>query len=461
MGDPETVGEDAVPELAGLDRDTGLALLDRAAGIGLLESLGAGSGYYRIHPALPWYFTTLYTARYGPSEALAARGYARAISVLGDYYMRQAEEGRTAQVVPVLGAEEANLRHALDLARAAGLWHAAVGCLQGLLILYGRTGRDGEWARLVAAVAPDFTDPATGGPLPGRESQWSLITGYRVRIAWHAREWPTATTLQNTRLAWNRDQAAAALAVPADSLTPAQRDQIRSLGASFNELGLILLFQDDPGCLPHFREALTLGQRIGDRLGEAQAAGNLGNAYLRVPELRNLDQAEHWFQRSLSLRPDSDRLGRGICLSALGGVALSRFDEGHAAGEPEAVLLKHLNAALRGYQQGLDLALADDHEARAVRENQLGAIYSRAGDTRQALRHYQQSIKHKEARGDIFGAGQTRHDIALLLAADGRVGDAFHYARAALDNYEQAGPSADDAAERARQLIADLERRNR
>jgi hypothetical protein len=63
MGDPDITGEDAVAELAGLTREAGIALLDRAAGVGLLTSLG--SGYYQIHPALPWYFTTLYTTSYG------------------------------------------------------------------------------------------------------------------------------------------------------------------------------------------------------------------------------------------------------------------------------------------------------------------------------------------------------------------------------------------------------------
>ena len=81
MGDPEVAGEDAVPELAGLDRDTGIALLDRAADIGLLTSLGGG--YYQIHPALPWYFTTLFTTTYGqaaePAARRAARAYTQAI----------------------------------------------------------------------------------------------------------------------------------------------------------------------------------------------------------------------------------------------------------------------------------------------------------------------------------------------------------------------------------------------
>ena len=61
------------------------------------------------------------------------------------------------------------------------------------------------------------------------------------------------------------------------------------------------------------------------------------------------------------------------------GVALQRFDDARAAGEAEPVLLEHLNAALRDYRQALDLTPADDHEERAITENQLGLIYSRAG----------------------------------------------------------------------------------
>jgi tetratricopeptide (TPR) repeat protein len=310
MGDPGFAGDDAVPELGGLDRDAWMALLDRAADVGLLEPLGGG--YYQIHPAPPWYFTSLFAASYGPPQApdaqRAARAYTAAIGALGNYCNGQAEAGHSVEVVPVLAAEEANLRHALDLGRAAGLWRAAAGCLQGLRVLYERTGRDGEWARLVAAVTPEFTDPATGGPRPGRDDQWNLVTGYRMRLARHARDWPAATTLQSTLIAWRRDQAAGALAAPLASLTTAQRAQIRNLGAALTQLGMNLLEQEDPGCLPHLQEAPALFQRIGDRPAEAQAAVNLGNAYL-VPGLGDLDQAGHWYQRSLSLRPDSDRAG--------------------------------------------------------------------------------------------------------------------------------------------------------
>ena len=55
--------------------------------------------------------------------------------------------------------------------------------MQGLHQLYGHTGRRAEWQALVEEIVPDFVDPATDGPLPGREEQWGLVTEYRVRLA--------------------------------------------------------------------------------------------------------------------------------------------------------------------------------------------------------------------------------------------------------------------------------------
>jgi tetratricopeptide (TPR) repeat protein len=251
-----------------------------------------------------------------------------------------------------------------------------------------------------------------------------------------------------------------ALAAPPASLTPDQRNQIRNLAVSLNQLGQILSIQADPGCLPRYQEALGLYQRIGGRQEEAKLANSLGNVYLEVPGLRDLDQAEKWYRRSLSLRADSDQLGQARSLGQLGMVAVGRFDDAKAAGEAERVLLEHLNAALSYYQQALVLTGARDYETRAAVEHQLGAIYDRVGDVDQALRHYQQSLQHEEARGHIYGAGQTRYNIALLFTRARRVSDALLYARAALDNFQQAGPGAAAVSAQTEQLIAILEQRN-
>ena len=118
------------------------------------------------------------------------------------------------------------------------------------------------------------------------------------------------------------------------------------------------------------------------------------------------------------------------------------------------MLLGHLNEALRRYQQALGLIPASDAENLAGIHNELGNIYDAAGDTRQALHHYQQAIAHHEARGNTYGAGQTRYNIALLLERAGRPGDALHYARAALHDFERTGPGATHDAANARELIA-------
>ncbi len=460
MGDPEAAGEDAVAQLAGLDRDICTALLDRVADIGMLTRLDGR--YYRLHPALPWYFTALFTATYGqpdgPVAEHATRAYAKVIGILGAYIHDQFESS-PGGALPILQAEEGNLRHALDSARAAGLWHAAGGCLQGLSMLYEWTGRDGEWARLIAEVTPDFTDPTSEGPLPGREEQWRIVSGYRVRLATQARDWPTATALQDAVVALNRTRAAAALAAPTSSLTAQQRDQIGDLAGSLYELGTILGKVEEPSCLAAFEETLGLTQRIGDRYAEALAANALGRVFLTVPTLRDLDRAERSFQHALSLRAeDEDRIGRAQNLRALGAVASERFYDARAAGEAEPVLLEHLNAAVRNYQQALDLTPQDDLLMRGDIERQLGGIYRQAGDTGLALRHYQDALRFSEARGDIYSAGQTRYSIAALLAGDERTSDAIQYARAALENFQEAGPGAADEVARTRHLITGLEK---
>jgi tetratricopeptide (TPR) repeat protein len=458
MGDAEIAGDDVVSQLAGLTRDTGITLLDRAADIGLLTPLGIGSGYYAIHPALPWYFGTLFAAGYGqPGAAGPVRAYARALGDLGNYYHNQNSAGRLEQVMAALGTEEANLRNGLTVALASELWRAAVGCLQGLNSLYGRTGRQGEWARLVEQVSPYFTDPATSESRPGRDEYATFISSYRVQIATDARDWATAIRLQHAAITWHRKEAAAALAAPPAELTSLQRNELRTLAVGVDRLGEILRLQDDVGCLTHYEEALGLYRRIGAQPDEARIAVSLGNAYEEIPALRDLDLAEQWYRRSLELLADNDRFGRAICLANLGDISIKRFDDARENAADEAALLEYLNAALRDHQQALSLRPTDDPEGLAVSHNQLGAIYRRADDTRQALHHYQQAINHHEDRGDVYGAGRTRYNVALLLANDGRPGDALDYARAALHDYQRIGPGAASRIAKAQQLVAWLE----
>jgi tetratricopeptide (TPR) repeat protein len=457
MGHPEVPGG-PVAAMRGLTHEQGIALLDRAAEVGLLS--GHGGGFYAIHPALPWYFTELFTTIYGPAGGPAAeqatRAYTTAIRDLGNYYQIQYHQGRR-EVIGALGAEEANLLHARRLARARGWWHQVMGVMQGLLTLYEHTGRMVEWARLVDELVPDLVNPATDGPLPSREDEWSLITEYRVQLARHQRHYATAERLQHAVVAKTRAWAAAALTIPPEELDADQWNRIRDLGVTLHDLGELLREQLQPACVEAYREALELDRRIGDQPAQAVDAHNLGTAYLQVPEFRDLDEAERWYQHSLDLRDEVDRLGRAGCVGQLGQVHYERFLEARKAGRPDAEVLAHLNAALRAYQQALALLPADAVNDLAVTHGQLGNIYDNGDQLDTAVRHWQEMIRYKETAGDRYAAAQARFNVALALFQRRRLGDALLWAQAALRGFQVYGDRAAADIAKTQQLIATIE----
>jgi tetratricopeptide (TPR) repeat protein len=206
--------------------------------------------------------------------------------------------------------------------------------------------------------------------------------------------------------------------------------------------GRLLLEQQEPGCVEAFNEALELCRRIGDRATEAIITLKLGNAYLTVPGLRNLDEAERWYRLSLNRREQSDVIGRARCIGQLGTVNYERFIEAREAGRTDAEVLAHLRAALIAHQQSLDLFPAEAVNELAVAHNQLGLIYRDGGQIDAALHHYQEAIRYDEAAGNLYGAAQTRGNMAVVLALSGRFHDALLWAQAALRDFETQGGSA-------------------
>jgi tetratricopeptide (TPR) repeat protein len=454
MGDPELAGDDAVAVLAGVDRARAIQILDRAVDVGLLT--GNGGGYYAIHPALPWYFTALYQ-QHITDPAGCERAYCRAYAALGNYYVDLGEAGQSSAVLPILRMEEANLRHAVDVARARESLDELFSCLHCLETLYRLTGRSTEWGRLVNQTEADSIDPTTDQPLPGREKYHRILTTYQVQIALQRRDWPTATRLQTTVADQARELTAPYRDTPTAELDETGRRHLRSLAIAEQDLGRLLWEQGDPGCLPHFQAAYDLNRQIGDSFGQGIQASNLGNAYLFVPGLYDLDQAQHWHQIHLDLKPEHDRIGRAAGHGSLANVAYRRFRDARASDAPDAELLAHLNTALAGHRQALTLLPPDHHELRATAHNQLGVLYANAGDIAQAVRHYQQSIQHEETRDNFYGAGQSRYNIALLYHRVGRRSDARAYARAALDNFRSIGPGAADDVRDAEVLLRALQ----
>jgi tetratricopeptide (TPR) repeat protein len=351
-----------------------------------------------------------------------------------------------------LGLEEANLRHARRLARQHGWWRRVISTMQGLRQLYAHTGRRGEWARLVEEILPDFVDPASDGPRPGREADWGLVTQYRVRLAREARQWAAAERLQRLLVDWARQQAAAALASPAAEMDGGQRYAIGTLAVSVQELGHILREQGQQDCVPLYEESIVLFEQIELQPQAAVTAFNLGHAYKNLPALRDLAAAERWYGRSLEMRADGDRLGRGKCYNQLGLVATNgsrKRGRGRGRSRPAGPPQRRPELCPAGAGPA-----ARQCRGRPGGDPQPVGRYlpvRRADGARPGALPAVRSLQR--TAGNFYGAGQTRYNVALMLYQQGRAADARAYAEAALRNYQVYGPSAAADIEKTQRLL--------
>jgi tetratricopeptide (TPR) repeat protein len=223
---------------------------------------------------------------------------------------------------------------------------------------------------------------------------------------------------------------------------------------SLHELGRIRHELGQKDCVLAYEESLMLDERIGDR-SEA-CAFNLGRAFMELPTLRDLDQAESWYLRSLALRDERDRLGRGRCLHQLGMVAQGRFRKAKAAGRPTKEILLHFTKAVRLYQEALELIPLDAVNDLATTHGQLGVVYREAADLDHSVLHCREAIQLFEQAEDPFRAALARGNMATSLLLAGRRKDALEYAEAALRGFESYGERAVEMIEETRGLIAKI-----
>lgn len=447
-----------VPAVVGLSPDAGQGLLDRAAEIGLLTARSPGE--YAVHPAVPWHLQRLFERHYGPPGSTAAmtavRAWTQAIAVFGELYFHQFEQG-DHQMLAKLAPQEANLLRARRLAIQHG-WNELISYpMQGLGLLYRESGRWAEWKRLVDELESLMTDPATGGPLANHDEGWDLLSGYRIRIAEHDHDWATAWRLRESSIEWRRGQAADVLANPPETLDPVQHNKIRNLGQAIHSLGDIKREQKDPGCVQSYLEAMKLFQRIGGRREESMSAYNLGRAYEEVPGIRDLDQAERWYNRYLALMADDDITGHIALQIELGNLAQQRFEESRKAGEAPEQQARHANAAIAAYQKALELIPADEIEALGTTYNQLGIICRAAGQLAKSFDYLQKAIQCMVDCSNRYGAGAARCNAAKSLALAGRFEEALLFYRAGLRDFESLGSGAGAEVAETRQLVKTFE----
>jgi len=444
-----SLGPFSLVELRELSRDEGMKLLDRAAEAGMLTSLGGG--YYRIHPALPWFFRGLFKKHYKGREDEVARAFVEAESSIGVYYQKQYEMSGNREVISNLAAEEPNLLHARQLALKNSWWGAVVLAMVGLYWSYDQTGRWEEWRRLVDEIVPFFVDLKTDGPIPRLEEYWSAVTSYRVKLAIQSLQWDDALKLQKRLINWDREKAGLALASNPNKIDEIARFAVRNYITSLNDLAFIQLNIGDTLCVQSYKEAINESEKYGFDQEAATYSMNLGNAYRELAIIRNLDQSEYWYRRSMDLIPKSDVLGHGQCLLNLGLVAEDRFVDTKEAGRPEG---KYLEVARKFYQKSLEVLPLNAAEDRAKVHNALGGAYGYAGMFDEALGHYHLAIRYGDELGDNFWAGIYRRNAAVNLAIALRLSDAIEYAMSAREKFKACGPAGAKRLQETQNLIA-------
>ena len=451
-------------------------VLDRMAALGLLSK--ESNGYYSIQSALPPFLKKLFDHQFSAEEdtrkekrlfpsfrahsqqepdspsTRATRAYVRALNEFGLELFEQFRNGRT-EAAAELAADEANLRHACNLARKFEWWDLIPGCIHGLGALFEGADRIAEWQDFFDEMMEECADPATQEALPGRDLYWRAVAEQGVYSADKRRRLHHAEKLQRLCLHWDREQASSYLEVAVETLEETQKAVLERYALSLYLMGGVVRRQGFPE--PNIdEEAVDLQERLGDKETASQWAFELGLEYTDNASLRNLAQAERWLQRSLELKKDEDRSGKGACCAELGRISWERFGEARKANRAQMELLRFLNDARQYYLRALENDPPDDWAHLAAHNRELGHICFSLGDLGRALPYYRESVRYYEREGNTEQAAQIQFTLALSLREANRMAEARKFAQDACANFKKVpdcDPEMLKRAERSLELV--------
>jgi hypothetical protein len=276
-------------------------------------------------------------------------------------------------------------------------------------------------------------------------------------LAREERNWNEAKRLQRLLLDRMRARCAPLLTASPETLTPVQRLELTNLATEENALGSILGELDNPDCIEAFERAQALSTHTGDNDGLARTAFSLGNAYLDVPSLKDLNKAEQWYSQAWDLVGADNRHFRARILAQLGHVGYSRFQEALASGDPDKSLHQDLLPGIDFYLRGLDLLGEDSPvQDRLTVRNQLCVLYNNALRSHLAIPHCQEAIRLAEATRNAVVAAGARLNLARALAQVDRLEDGLICAEAAKGQLELYLGEAVPEVQTARQTIAQI-----
>jgi len=346
-----------------------IRILDKAADIGLLKLLD--EVYYSIHPALPWYFRSIFHQYYRGREDEAVRAFVEAVSSFGEYLSKEYDNGNR-EVISTLVSEESNLLYAMQLALGKKLWGSAISAITGIRVLYDHTGKLSEWKRLVEELEPFYLDAESYGPISGRQNGWDVVINSKVRLARKARQMDEAQRLLKKYLYWARKHANRYFAERPRNLDRAGKATIWNYVISIKELGHIQREMNNPECIRTYQKADEIMKKFGFKDKTGVLSRNIATAYLQVDEIKDLDAAERLCKKSLSLTDESDFVGRGKSFLTLGQIILERIREMNIMGKrDDSTEQKYLKEAQEYFDRAIETFQEDDVPDLADTHNSL------------------------------------------------------------------------------------------
>ncbi len=464
MGEPDN--DWCVPEVRGLSRETAINLLDRAAEVGILTSIGGG--HYTIHPALPWFLKNFFDRYYlqktlfseTSTDSLITRSqqsptyaYVAAVSRLASVYRSIYQDGDWRMVMP-LSCEEQNLLHALKFAKS-NRWHdLIIDLMHGFHVLYNYEGRGIEWKKLVLEILPYFIDEQMGMSKPDLEESWKTVIQWRAEIAIKEKDFKNAEEAYNLLLAVTKNEATAALDKSKDEWTENDRHAISNLAITLGNFGILKFEALDKSCIGLLNDAFDFEIQLDDKDNAAANAFHIGHAYFSIVEIKDLDKAESWYQKSLELMSKDDTLKYAMRLHELGQICYARFIEAVLSDKQNLDVLNDLINKAAGFCYKA-LTVLPDSATRELKHihSLLGNIYDDAGDPKKALEHYRIAIRLSEDRGELDVAAKVCREIARCLLKTNQLDDALDYAKESLRKLQNLGSGSSNDLETSQKLI--------
>jgi tetratricopeptide (TPR) repeat protein len=159
------------------------------------------------------------------------------------------------------------------------------------------------------------------------------------------------------------------------------------------------------------QQALNIYQEIGNRQGEANSLGNLGNA---LNSLGQYQQAIEHYQQSLAIEQEiGNRDGKASSLNNLGTIFYS---------------LGQYQKAIEHHQQCLAIMREKgDHRGQAASLNNLGIAFHSLGQYQEAIKYHQQSLAIKEEGGDRHGQASSLNNLGIAFYSLGQYQKAIEY----------------------------------